>query len=230
MKILITVVAGFIGFHIAKDFLKNNNIYVYGIDNFDNYYSIKYKKFRVNILKKNKKFYFKNLDIRHNKKIKGDKFEVFCVYYLYDIYGMDNVWRLEDVPEEVLTKLGMKRRDMGIDIIGEKGNKYYAIQCKYKKYSDKKTVLTWKELSTFYALCLKTGPWEKYIVMTNCDYTRQAVRTEKDLIICKKQFQKITKEKWLKMCNVEGKKLNEPIIEAPKEDVCENEYLNKEDK
>jgi UDP-glucuronate 4-epimerase len=70
MKILITGVAGFIGFHIAKDFLKNNNIYVYGIDNFDNYYSIKYKKFRVNILKKNKKFYFKNLDIRNNKKIR----------------------------------------------------------------------------------------------------------------------------------------------------------------
>jgi hypothetical protein len=166
---------------------------------------------------------------RHNKKIKGDKFEVFCVYYLYDIYGLDNVWRLEDVPEEVLTKLGMKRRDMGIDIIGEKGNKYFAIQCKYKKYSEKKTVLTWKELSTFYALCLKTGPWEKYIVMTNCDYTRQAVRTEKDLIICKKQFQNISKEQWLKMCNVEGKKLNEPILEIPKENIYENEYLNKED-
>ncbi len=159
---------------------------------------------------------------RHNKKIKGDKFEVFCVYYLYEIYGLNNVWRLEDVPDDVLIKLGMKRRDMGIDIIGEKDNKYYAIQCKYKKYTEKKTVLTWKELSTFYALCLKTGPWEKYIVMTNCDYTRQAVRTEKDLIICKKQFQKTTKDQWLKMCNVEGKKLNEPEIN-------ENIYLNKED-
>jgi UDP-glucuronate 4-epimerase len=70
MKILITGVAGFIGFHIAKDFLNNNSMHVYGIDNFDNYYSTKYKKFRVNILKKNKKFYFKNLDIRNNKKLR----------------------------------------------------------------------------------------------------------------------------------------------------------------
>jgi hypothetical protein len=146
---------------------------------------------------------------RTNKKLKGDKFEVFCLHYLYEIYELDNVWRLEDVPDSVLLILGMKRRDMGIDIIGEKGGKYYAIQCKYKKYKERKNVLTWKELSTFYALCLKTGPWEKYIVMTNCDYTRQAVKTEKDLIICKKKLQSITKNEWLKMCNKEGNQLKE---------------------
>ena len=155
---------------------------------------------------------------RHNKKIKGDKFEVFCVSYLYDVYGLENVWRLEDVPDEILIKLNMKRRDMGIDIIGEKGGKYYAIQCKYKKYTEKRNILTWKELSTFYALCLKTGPWEKYVVMTNCDYTRQAVKTEKDIIICKKSLQGITKEEWLKMCNVEGKTLKEDVKEDVKED------------
>ena len=112
----------------------------------------------------------------------------------------------------------MKRRDMGIDIIGEKGGKYYAIQCKYKKYTEKRNILTWKELSTFYALCLKTGPWEKYVVMTNCDYTRQAVKTEKDIIICKKSLQGITKEEWLKMCNVEGKTLKEDVKEEKKEE------------
>jgi hypothetical protein len=146
---------------------------------------------------------------RANKKLKGDKFEVFCLHYLYEVYGLDNVWRLEDVPDSVLLSLGMKRRDMGIDIIGEKGDKYYAIQCKYKKYRERKNVLTWKELSTFYALCLKTGPWEKYVVMTNCDYTRQAVKTEKDLIICKKKLQGITKEEWLRMCNKEGYQIKE---------------------
>ena len=155
---------------------------------------------------------------RANKKIKGDKFEVFCVYYLYEVYGLENVWRLEDVPEQVLLNLGMKRRDMGIDIIGEKGGKYYAIQCKYKKYRDKKNVLTWKELSTFYALCLKTGPWERYVVMTNCDYTRQAVKTEKDLIICKKRLQGITKEEWLRMCNVEGHQIKEEEKAPQKEE------------
>lgn len=44
MKILITGVAGFIGFSIASKLLQNKKILVYGIDNFDNYYSIKYKK------------------------------------------------------------------------------------------------------------------------------------------------------------------------------------------
>lgn len=139
---------------------------------------------------------------RANKKLKGDKFEIFCIYYLTEIHNFTNIWRLEDVPNDILLLLGMKRQDMGIDIIGEKYSKYYAIQCKYKKYTTKKNVLTWKELSTFYALCLKTGPWEKYIVITTCDYTRQAVRTEKDLIICKKTLQGITKNDWLKMCNI----------------------------
>ena len=43
MKILITGVAGFIGFHLAHSLLAKK-IKVYGIDNFDDYYSIKLKK------------------------------------------------------------------------------------------------------------------------------------------------------------------------------------------
>ena len=43
MKILITGVAGFIGFSLALKLLKKNKI-VYGIDNLDNYYSVKLKK------------------------------------------------------------------------------------------------------------------------------------------------------------------------------------------
>ena len=42
-KILITGVAGFIGFALAERLIKKNFI-VYGIDNFDNYYSVKLKK------------------------------------------------------------------------------------------------------------------------------------------------------------------------------------------
>ena len=45
MKILITGVAGFIGYNLASSFLlKNKNIKIIGIDNFDKYYSIKLKK------------------------------------------------------------------------------------------------------------------------------------------------------------------------------------------
>ena len=58
MKILITGVAGFIGFSIASKLLQNKKILVYGIDNFDNYYSIKYKKKRLSQINKKKKFLF----------------------------------------------------------------------------------------------------------------------------------------------------------------------------
>ena len=43
MKILVTGVAGFIGFHISN-FLTQKNIKVIGIDNLDDYYSVKLKK------------------------------------------------------------------------------------------------------------------------------------------------------------------------------------------
>ena len=38
-KIVITGVAGFIGFHLAKDFYKEQNLTIIGIDNLNNYYS-----------------------------------------------------------------------------------------------------------------------------------------------------------------------------------------------
>jgi UDP-glucuronate 4-epimerase len=68
MKILVTGVAGFIGTNIALHLLKKNN-FIFGIDNFDNYNSIKLKKFRLKELKKNKKFSFKKIDILDKKKL-----------------------------------------------------------------------------------------------------------------------------------------------------------------
>ena len=63
MKILITGVAGFIGFHLAQNLLKLRKVKIFGIDNFDKYYSVKLKKKRIEILKKEKNFYFKKIDI-----------------------------------------------------------------------------------------------------------------------------------------------------------------------
>jgi len=141
---------------------------------------------------------------RENKKIRGDIFEDFCILYLKHVKGYE-AWLLEDVPEEMLTKLSMKRRDMGIDIIARNNDEYYAVQCKYKKHDAlKKTYITWKALSTFYALCMRTGPWKKYIVMTNCDYARhQGQKTEADLSICLGTFRSLKGDDWLKMCKVE---------------------------
>jgi UDP-glucuronate 4-epimerase len=67
-KILITGVAGFIGYSLAEKFL-NKGFEVYGVDNFDNYYSIIYKRLRIRELKKNKKFFFKKIDITDNIKL-----------------------------------------------------------------------------------------------------------------------------------------------------------------
>jgi RNA:NAD 2'-phosphotransferase (TPT1/KptA family) len=103
---------------------------------------------------------------------------------------------------------------MGIDIICEKAGRYTAVQCKYKKHTGykSKTIVTWKQLSTFYALCMRTGPWEKYIVMTNCDYVRHmGKKTSKDLSICLRTFRKITKEQWAQMCELKG----ETVAEEP---------------
>ena len=60
MKILITGCSGFIGFSYAQFLLKNNKkIKIIGVDSIDNYYSVKLKKDRLNILKKFKtKFFF----------------------------------------------------------------------------------------------------------------------------------------------------------------------------
>lgn len=154
---------------------------------------------------------------RKNTKIKGDIFEEFSVLYLKHVKKYNNVWLLKDVPDEILVTLNMKRRDMGIDLIVEHNEDFYAVQCKYKKgCTFKKNILSWKQLSTFYALCMRTGPFKKYIIMTNCDYTRhQGDKTEKDLSICLKSFQNITKDEWLLMCNKVGEKINdEKLVEA----------------
>ena len=63
MNILITGVAGFIGFHVANELLKKKNYKIIGIDNIDKYYSIKLKNKRIEILNKNKNFLFKKIDI-----------------------------------------------------------------------------------------------------------------------------------------------------------------------
>jgi hypothetical protein len=160
---------------------------------------------------------FTEMRTRDNKKIRGDVFEEFCVLYLRHVRGYTQAWRLADVPEDILTTLGMKRPDMGIDILCERGGKYSAVQCKYKKHTGykSKTIVSWKQLSTFYALCMRTGPWESYIVMTNCDYVRHmGKKTSKDISICLRRFQSTTKEQWTRMCDLEGHRVSDTKVKA----------------
>tara|TARA_X000000950_G_scaffold29994_1_gene32451 strand:+ start:5873 stop:6826 length:954 start_codon:yes stop_codon:yes gene_type:complete len=68
MKILITGAIGFIGFNLSKLLLKKKH-QVFGIDNFDNYYSVEFKKKRLFLLRKFKKFSFNKIDITDKKKL-----------------------------------------------------------------------------------------------------------------------------------------------------------------
>ena len=66
-KIFITGVAGFIGFHCAKKFLEKG-IKVHGYDCVNDYYDVKLKKDRLEILKKYKNFTFIRANIENGKK------------------------------------------------------------------------------------------------------------------------------------------------------------------
>ena len=53
MKILITGVGGFIGFSFANFLLsKTSKVKVYGLDNYDDYYDVNFKKKKNIIIKK----------------------------------------------------------------------------------------------------------------------------------------------------------------------------------
>ena len=75
MQVLITGVAGFIGFHVCSELIKKKNFKIIGIDNLNNYYDHKLKNDRVKILKSKslKNFIFKKIDIKNQNKI----FELF---------------------------------------------------------------------------------------------------------------------------------------------------------
>ena len=83
MKIIVTGAAGFIGFHLCKNLLKNKKITVIGIDNVNSYYSKSIKKKRILLLKKNN-FIFKKIDLINKKKLDLiiKKFNPETIYHL----------------------------------------------------------------------------------------------------------------------------------------------------
>ena len=79
MKILITGAVGFIGYNFSKYLLDKTNYNIIGIDNINDYYSVKIKKKRLEVLKKYKNFSFHKIDIKNKqdlKKIFNSKIEI----------------------------------------------------------------------------------------------------------------------------------------------------------
>ena len=87
--LIITGCAGFIGFHLSQRLLKRYNII--GIDKISNYYSIKLKKKRLAILKKNKNFKFFKLDLSKKNSLKiFNNYKIYSVIHLAAQAGVRN--------------------------------------------------------------------------------------------------------------------------------------------
>jgi UDP-glucuronate 4-epimerase len=69
MRILITGVAGFIGFHVARKLLQDKTNKIVGIDNINKYYDPSLKIKRLKILKTSKNFFFKKINIVNKKNL-----------------------------------------------------------------------------------------------------------------------------------------------------------------
>ena len=70
MKILITGVAGFIGFHLANRLLESD-AQVFGLDNLNDYYSVQLKKDRLSLLEQNAQFQFAPIDLAHHTDLEA---------------------------------------------------------------------------------------------------------------------------------------------------------------
>ena len=85
-KILITGIAGFIGYHLAEKLL-NNNYHIIGIDNLNDYYDPTLKKARLNNLNKFSNFEFQKIDFIQNNSLtsifKNNQFDQVILMLFY---------------------------------------------------------------------------------------------------------------------------------------------------
>ena len=89
MKVLVTGVAGFIGFNLTSRLLKDGHE-VYGIDNLNDYYDVNLKKTRLSIIEKEAKFKFILGDLANREKIKN-LFESYQFDYVINLAAQAGV-------------------------------------------------------------------------------------------------------------------------------------------
>ena len=82
-RIVVTGVAGFIGFHVAKRLL-DLNVEVVGIDNINDYYDQKLKEDRLAILHTHDKFLFNKVDLTEKERVNDiiESAKPLCVIHL----------------------------------------------------------------------------------------------------------------------------------------------------
>ena len=95
---------------------------------------------------------FTNALTRLNNKECGNAFELLTELLLQidPVYrtSLKHVWHHTTIPKHLITKLGLARKEIGVDLVAEsKDGKYWAIQCKY--HHDPSKNVTLNELQSF---------------------------------------------------------------------------------
>ena len=104
MNILITGAAGFIGFHLIQKLCENSKYNIIGIDNLNSYYDVNLKKNRLKILKKNKNFTFKKIDLTKNLFLKK-VFDQYKIKYVVNLAAQAGVRYSIERPEKYFDRL-----------------------------------------------------------------------------------------------------------------------------
>ena len=99
-NILITGVAGFIGYSVANKITKNYTII--GIDNLNSYYDLNLKKDRLKILNKKKNFYFFKIDLLDSNKL-NKIFKKYKFSIVINLAAQAGVRYSVEHPEEYLS-------------------------------------------------------------------------------------------------------------------------------
>jgi UDP-glucuronate 4-epimerase len=98
MHILVTGVAGFIGFNFTKLLLKKNKeVKIIGIDNLNDYYSVALKKSRLKVIKNKIKFF--KFDLSNEKKL-NDIFKKYNIKIIYHFAAQAGVRYSIENPEK----------------------------------------------------------------------------------------------------------------------------------
>ena len=127
----------------------------------------------------------------------GNSWEDFSKWYLMRLHGW-TVWTLKECP--FLLELGLKTRDMGIDLIAREPQRgdFVAIQCKFRKSMHR---LSWRDVATFDALCMRTGPWrQRVIITTSKSIHREGFSLPGDVFWGCAHFQRLTRSQWMDLC------------------------------
>lgn len=81
-----------------------------------------------------------------NDSQKEDLFKVIAIniFKIFELFGdekIENLWRYDEIPIELIKFLNLSEKIKEIDLLIEKERDYYAVQCKFRKYNYEKDII-----------------------------------------------------------------------------------------